>query len=149
MPKIFTFLCQNVFHKYVSHGRPPPREANLAPNHHPPPVPSHQIVSKSVRCLILCAQHEKFILNQYNKTSDITSKTQMCLIRGYVWLRQYAQRGCMPARSFLKTSSLLHPTAASWRVSPLPVVHGKSSCIRWGQALGYQMKSAILWIYSA
>ena len=39
-----------------------------------------------------------------------------------------AHLGWMPARSFLSTSSLLQPTTASGRVSPLPVVQGKSSC---------------------
>ena len=42
-----------------------------------------------------------------------------------------AHLGWMPALNFLKTSSLLHPMAASRRVSPLPVVQGKSSCKGW------------------
>ena len=45
------------------------------------------------------------------------------------WIQMAAAHlGWMPARSFLSTSSLLHPTTASGRVSPLPVVQGKSSC---------------------
>ena len=45
------------------------------------------------------------------------------------WIQMAAAHlGWMPARSFLSTSSLLQPTTASGRVSPLPVVQGKSSC---------------------
>ena len=95
----------------------------------------------------------KVYIYQYNKTSDLTSKTLKDLNDGWIcpqgyehpvhldqmkkprahldWIQMAgAHLGWMPARSFLSTSSLLHPTTASGRVSPLPVVQGKSSCER-------------------
>ena len=81
---------------------------NLAPPHH---LKSFQSQSNLISSQITLAQHEKFIFNQYNKTSDITSKTRMYLIRGYVWLIRVSEVECQPE--------------ASWRRPPycIPLQH--------------------------
>ena len=104
----------------------------------------------------LCLPYEKFISDKKRTKQAISHPRHKCVSsedmfggkRGNLLILKMssllkaswwsAHLGWMPALNFLKTSSLLHPMAASRRVSPLPVVQGKSSCKGWDKIFSWK-----------